>query len=383
MARFSVIGRDGSWFFGPSFSFALIAFCPSAMAATFDMSTLNPVYQTVDGSFHSGVSPNYSASSTATSVTLVGQPNLPNDLGQYENTNFPLTSGNFSASVTLTISPNSGGFFNVTTGTGYFGLNRNDFGVWGNYGVGFGNVNTPTIPVPSTTISYTLARVGDAFNAYASFGSAYVDVLSLTGAAVSGEMALSMGVRGTPGINAPETTLFQNFSFSPDVSPDLTDFSGGPAAAPVMLPAIPVSSVSATIGPGGQDSDYYSFYWKGGDFSASVGVPDASFLPSPPSYSFELCAGTTCETAIEQTVADISNGWSSALSGDLSAGFYTIGIAALSVTPDPTFTIDFATPISQIAAIPEPSTWALMLVGFSGLGFAGFRKAKNVVVAAS
>ena len=122
-----------------------------ATAGSFDMSTLNPLYQTVDGAFHPGVSPNYSASSTATSVTLIGQPNLPNDLGQYENTN-PLTTGDFTASATLTISANSGGFFNVTTGTGYFGLNRNDFGVWGNYGVGFGNVNTPTIPVPSTTI---------------------------------------------------------------------------------------------------------------------------------------------------------------------------------------------------------------------------------------
>ena len=26
---------------------------------------------------------------------------------------------------------------------------------------------------------------------------------------------------------------------------------------------------------------------------------------------------------------------------------------------------------------PEPSTWAMMLLGFAGLGFAGYRKAKN------
>ena len=29
---------------------------------------------------------------------------------------------------------------------------------------------------------------------------------------------------------------------------------------------------------------------------------------------------------------------------------------------------------SGVAAIPEPSTWALMLIGFAGLGFAGYRK---------
>ena len=30
-----------------------------------------------------------------------------------------------------------------------------------------------------------------------------------------------------------------------------------------------------------------------------------------------------------------------------------------------------------ITAVPEPSTWALMLAGFAGLGFAGYRKMKD------
>jgi hypothetical protein len=29
-----------------------------------------------------------------------------------------------------------------------------------------------------------------------------------------------------------------------------------------------------------------------------------------------------------------------------------------------------------VAAVPEPSTWAMMLLGFVGLGYAGFRKAR-------
>jgi len=28
-------------------------------------------------------------------------------------------------------------------------------------------------------------------------------------------------------------------------------------------------------------------------------------------------------------------------------------------------------------AVPEPSTWAMMSLGFAGLGFAGYRKAKT------
>ena len=35
------------------------------------------------------------------------------------------------------------------------------------------------------------------------------------------------------------------------------------------------------------------------------------------------------------------------------------------------------------ATVPEPSTWAMMLLGFAGLGFAGFRRSrKDATVAA-
>ena len=46
------------------------------------------------------------------------------------------------------------------------------------------------------------------------------------------------------------------------------------------------------------------------------------------------------------------------------------------------FTYDLVDPPPS-AAVPEPSTWALMALGFAGLGFVGYRKAqKNAAVAA-
>ena len=36
-----------------------------------------------------------------------------------------------------------------------------------------------------------------------------------------------------------------------------------------------------------------------------------------------------------------------------------------------------------LSAVPEPSTWAMMLLGFAGLGFAGYRKARSARTALS
>ena len=33
----------------------------------------------------------------------------------------------------------------------------------------------------------------------------------------------------------------------------------------------------------------------------------------------------------------------------------------------------------NVTAVPEPSTWAMMLLGFAGLGYAGFRTRKKAI----
>ena len=32
--------------------------------------------------------------------------------------------------------------------------------------------------------------------------------------------------------------------------------------------------------------------------------------------------------------------------------------------------------VTVLTGTPEPSTWAMMVIGFAGLGFAGYRRAK-------
>ena len=65
------------------------------------------------------------------------------------------------------------------------------------------------------------------------------------------------------------------------------------------------------------------------------------------------------------TVLDQSNFFIGQISfNNLAAGNYAIGLAAGS-SADPKYYINFQTPIS---GVPEPATWALMLIGFGGLG---------------
>jgi hypothetical protein len=217
---------------------------------------------------------------------------------------------------------------------------------------------------------------------YASTSGAYQHLLTLQGPEVTGAVyAIDLNAIGVANVTEAETTILSNFYVINSASENLSGLTGGTSDAPIMLPATPISSVSGSIGGDSPDSEFYSFYWSGGVFAVSVVVPDASVLDSPPTYLYELCNGATCSDVIEQTLADKDNAWASTLSSDLAAGYYTVGIINQTPTDDPNFILTFAEPLSQIASAPEPTTWAMMLIGFASLGYAGYRKARALSAA--
>ena len=58
-----------------------------------------------------------------------------------------------------------------------------------------------------------------------------------------------------------------------------------------------------------------------------------------------------------------------------------VTISVLSVEPPFTFISPFSSGAAT-PAVPEPSTWALMLAGFAGLGFLGYRRNRDAPLAA-
>jgi PEP-CTERM motif len=76
---------------------------------------------------------------------------------------------------------------------------------------------------------------------------------------------------------------------------------------------------------------------------------------------FELAGGSSWPSSRKQTprggsVIDLGG-----LPGDIESGANAINDAG---------------EVVGYSAFPEPSTWAMMLLGFSGLGFAGYRRVR-------
>ena len=104
--------------------------------------------------------------------------------------------------------------------------------------------------------------------------------------------------------------------------------------------------------------------------------------------AFAAFAGTVSGTGTQSLNEVLSNGTTLSLNsaGSTTATFSPVG--SLSVIKDQN---DFAgaagsatssvlqNAFSVTSVVPEPSTWAMMLLGFAGLGYAGFRSRKTSV----
>jgi hypothetical protein len=115
-------------------------------------------------------------------------------------------------------------------------------------------------------------------------------------------------------------------------------------------------------------------------------IYDVSGVPSL-TDAYASLAGTSTGTGSIDVGETLSNGDSLSLSkaGSISTVF-AAAVASLGVTKDQSDLAGSAgssdssilgNAFSVGGAIPEPSTWAMMLLGFVGLGYAGLRKSKK------
>ncbi|HEX9169070.1 MAG TPA: PEPxxWA-CTERM sorting domain-containing protein, partial [Roseiarcus sp.] len=111
---------------------------------------------------------------------------------------------------------------------------------------------------------------------------------------------------------------------------------------------------------------------------------DPDFLEYSYSTSFALVtltAGTTYWFTVQETAAEPSGTFGVETTSTAPAGSATYSMGIFPAPPTWHFqpeTLAF----NLTFTVPEPSTWAMMLLGFAGLGFLGYRRTVKARVAA-
>jgi hypothetical protein len=151
----------------------------------------------------------------------------------------------------------------------------------------------------------------------------------------------------------------------------LASLPGGAVNDPVILPAGLVGSISNRISGASSDSQFYDFVWKGGLFQTQGTIVGADPMADFQFQLFSVGSKTPIEGVtmpLQDLTLSQANDFTALMSVlNLAAGDYEIGLYTNSPL-DPQFTLNFDTPVGN--AVPEPATWAMMVVGLGGLGAA-------------
>jgi hypothetical protein len=169
---------------------------------------------------------------------------------------------------------------------------------------------------------------------------------------------------------------------------------------------LPNTSDTKTAGKGESFSDYYEFTLPKAEFvsaSMSISGPTADQIPSGKGH---LILSTWTSTGSsspfipdgtiiqEATVSPPAAGGQDAVVGTFSSsgdaelvGPYFVEITGVSGGGSLRLAIDgnvtaIPDPVTSTSA-PELSTWAMLLLGFAGLGFAGYRASRRTAAAAA
>jgi hypothetical protein len=149
----------------------------------------------------------------------------------------------------------------------------------------------------------------------------------------------------------PVTGSFK-ITFDPNAATPYVDSTSGITNASINIPVDSAFAFSySTTGPD-------AFELVVGGANAGAGV--VNFFTND--FYLHILDFTTSPT-FQQLGYTTSNG-GYYYNNPLGVGGPVIGSGSATVTP-----------VTPTSSVPEPSTWAMMLLGFAGLGFAGYRKA--------
>jgi hypothetical protein len=205
-----------------------------------------------------------------------------------------------------------------------------------------------------------------------------------TGAAASGSitfsqtpspsMSLTASVSAVPVNGAQSSVLLnptQSYSF---------EVLGPHGTVSVQVDASGHASISSVAaGSFGEDNEAQASFSVGhivsdtADilFGSQIGVPTSRQFTETGTYTFatNTIYTVTLSGLIHSLVSGNDGGGTETLSASIDPQFYI-------VSSDPSaYTLEFSSGIgNSVGGVPEPSTWAMMLLGFAGIGFMAYRR---------
>ena len=158
--------------------------------------------------------------------------------------------------------------------------------------------------------------------------------------------------------------------------------ASGASAATLLPPTVgssttlsltPVAASTQTFGTGNAtDTSYYYTFNTLGNYKIDV-TSTGNLLANNPENPFVITAGTTpgAGTVVATSSFGVTSSDAKAI---LAKGYYTVTISGVQPNEALSSTV-------SVAAVPEPAAWALMIVGFAGIGGAVRRRSSVASVA--
>ena len=231
------------------------------------------------------------------------------------------------------------------------------------------------------------------------------------------------------GVEQAQFNIFTPFTFTSGTATGLGAPSpGGPTSVAPGSPVVPpnISVTSTLTGPGQAISQAYEEYWfrvnapaglmvpiiieASGSVTQSLTTPNTAQLsfgtPSGVSEIASACLGANpvnCGSLGSKASFSIALPETVTAGADYNLQMTVYAVAQVgagtdkqsaSIDPflsiDPTFllnnpgiSLEFSAGIVNVSPVPEPSTWAMMILGFAGIGFMAYRrKSKPGLIAA-
>lgn len=228
-----------------------------------------------------------------------------------------------------------------------------------------------------------ISALGD--NSIAYYGQSF---FALPGLATN--LTFQLGVSNNPGNDTKFRVLLtticdeQPIQTSQQIEPDKLLF-----ASDMLVKPFGPSPVTFTVNLGGINlvaGDQYAFILDAFNYFTKpiVDTSVQAFITpdNVPGQFFYYSASNL--SGRQGNISDhfLSDGWGSSFDNDLAFSLAFDTSQPYSLNPTLTY-LPMPTPSSGVGSVPEPSTWAMMIIGFAGIGFMAYRwKTKTPLMAA-